>query len=45
MKTTLLIILVAIAASFSITTGPQVPPNPPVTVPYVDIAKYLGAWY
>lgn len=23
----------------------QVPPNPPKTVPYVDIDKYLGTWY
>jgi apolipoprotein D and lipocalin family protein len=34
------------ASAFTIIhRAPSVPPTPPVTVPYVDIQRYLGAWY
>jgi apolipoprotein D and lipocalin family protein len=35
--------MVAFTHSAHLTSS--VPPHPPVTVPYVDIEKYLGTWY
>lgn len=37
-----LLVVVPLATAFTILA---VPPTPPVTVPYVDVKKYLGAWY
>ena len=28
-----------------LSTNYKRPPNPPDTVPYVDISKYVGVWY
>jgi apolipoprotein D and lipocalin family protein len=41
----IVIALLAIIPAFVAFTIATVPPTPPVTVPYVDIKKYLGTWY
>lgn len=41
-KLVILVTICVIVCTFRIES---VPPNPPVTVPYVDIKKYLGVWY
>ena len=40
-----LLALSAIIPAVTAFTIVSVPPTPPVTVPYVDIKKFLGAWY
>jgi apolipoprotein D and lipocalin family protein len=44
-KFAVIIALLAIVPAVVAFTIATVPPTPPVTVPYVDIKKYLGSWY
>jgi apolipoprotein D and lipocalin family protein len=44
-KYAVLLALIAIIPAVTAFTIVSVPPTPPVTVPYVDIKKFLGAWY
>ena len=40
-----LLALIAFIPAITAFTIVTVPPTPPVTVPYVDVKKFLGAWY